>query len=98
MEDKKMQVIFAPNIKSIDKLGANWYNIVLDITSYLEEQGFHYDRSLGFINDREMSKKEVLQLMERIIEISLGKENLLCLNVNVIGKTIDLTSLIKGMN
>lgn len=95
-ESKKMQVTFAPDIRALEKLGANWYNIVMDISTYLEGQGFLYERTLGFINDRELSEKEIAELMEEIVDIALGKKYLLYLNVSVISDVQDLTSFFTG--
>lgn len=96
MENKKMQVTFAPDIKALEKLGANWYDIVMDISTYLQGQGFHYERALGFVNDRELSEEEIMQLMEKIVDIALGKQYLLYLNVSVIGNVQDMTSFFTG--
>lgn len=95
MENRKMQVTFAPDIKALEKLGANWYNIVMDIRTYLENRGFHYERTLGFVNDRELSEEEITQLMEKIVDIALGKQYLLYLNVSVISNVQDMTSLFR---
>lgn len=91
MEDKKMQIKFAPDIRALEKMGADWYNIVMDISDYLESRGFHYIRSLGFVNDRELSEDELASLAKEIVDIALGEENVLYLNAAVISNIKSFT-------
>lgn len=95
MDKNQTQITFAPNIKKIEKLGAKWYNIVVDITQKLEEWGFQYSRTLGFVNDRELSEEEMAELGQEIVNLALGKGNLLYLNIRIISNVTDLTSLLK---
>lgn len=76
----RTSIMYGLNIEKIDELGANWYNIVLDIEEYLSGKGFEYSRTLGFINDRALSEVEIREIGEKIIDIALGIENLLYLN------------------
>ncbi|MDE7269674.1 MAG: hypothetical protein K2N81_04295 [Acetatifactor sp.] len=91
VEGKKTQIMFAPNIENIEELGANWYNLVMDIAEYLRAQGFVYMRTLGFVNDRELSEEELGKLGHEIIELALGSENLLYLNANIIDNVQSIT-------
>lgn len=91
VEGKKTQIMFAPNIENIEELGANWYNLVMDIAEYLRAQGFVYMRTLGFVNDRELSEEELGKLGHEITELALGSENLLYLNANIIDNVRRLT-------
>lgn len=95
MNKKKTQLVFAPNIEKIEEMGANWYNIVMDITQELEKQGFQYSRTLGFVNDRELSEEELMALGQEIISLAMGTENLLYLNSYIIDNVTDLTHLFK---
>ncbi len=88
------QVLFAPHIENIEEMGANWYNLVMDITEYLKEQGFSYMRTLGFVNDRELSQEELEALGREIVELALGPENLLYLNANIIGEIHDMREML----
>lgn len=90
------QLIFMPDIEAIDELGVNWYNVVLDIVEYLESQGFHYSRTLGFVNDRELSEAELAPIAEQIVDLALGADNLLHLSANTISNVQDLTSPFLG--
>lgn len=95
MSKKKTQITFAPNIEKIEELGANWYNIVLDITQALENRGFQYSRTLSFVNDREMSEEELMGLGQEIVSLAMGTENLLYLSANIIDNVTDLSHLFK---
>ncbi len=86
------QIVFMPDIEAIDELGVNWYNVVLDIVEYLESQGFHYSRTLGFVNDRELSEEELAPIAEQIVDLALGADNLLHLSANTISNVQELTS------
>lgn len=83
-DGKRTQITFAPNIANIEELGANWYNLVMDISEYLTGQGFVYTRTLGFVNDRELSEEELQKLGQEIVGLALGPENILYLNASII--------------
>lgn len=93
--NKQTQITFAPNIENIEELGAKWYNIVSDITEALESHGFQYSRTLGFVNDRELSKEELQELGAEIVSLAMGPENLLYLDSYIIDNVTDLTYLFK---
>ncbi|MCM1100613.1 MAG: hypothetical protein NC079_03850 [Clostridium sp.] len=95
MDGKQTQIYFAPNVEAIEELGANWYNIVRDISDYLQSQGFQYSRTLGFVNDRELSEEELAQVFGEIVKLAWGKENLLYARANIISDVQDLTWMLK---
>ncbi len=93
MKSAKTQITFAPNVENIDELGANWYNVVLDIVEYLESKGFVYSRTLGFVADRKLDEKELFEISEEIIDLALGEENLFFLRATYLDNVQDMTSL-----
>lgn len=95
MSDVKTQITFAPDVAAYEELGANWYNVVLDITDYLKSQGFEYSRTLGFVKDGELSEEELLLIGKEITTYALGNDMLLYLNAQIISDIQDLTHLFK---
>lgn len=97
MADKKTQILFTPDVKKINEMGANWYNIVLDITEYLNTQGFTYSRTLGFVNDRELSEEELSEIAQNVMDIALGA--MLHFDTAVISNVVSLKDILgKSMN
>lgn len=90
-ENSRIQITFAPDVKKLDELGANWYNIVLDISEFLKNEGFEYSRTLGYINDRVLDEEELARITNEIISIGLGPEYFLYLNARVISNVQDMT-------
>ena len=90
MSNERTALVFGLDIEKIDDLGANWYNIVLDITEYLNSKGFEYSRTHGFVKNGEVTEKELREIGAEIIDLALGVDNLLYLEVNEIGDTFAL--------
>lgn len=90
MNNKRMQIVFALNMEAIEELGANWLNITFDICEYLKSKGFEYSRTLGFVNDRELTEEELREIGSEVVEIALGVENLLYFNATVIGNVMSI--------
>lgn len=82
--------MYGLKIEALEEIGANWHNIVLDIDEYLNAKNFQYSRTLGFVNDRELSKEEVLEIGRDVADIALGIDNFLYFNAMVIGDTKSL--------
>lgn len=95
VDDTRMQIVFALDIKKLEKLGANWYNIVLDITEYLNSKGFEYSRTLGFVNDRELTEEELAEIGKHILSLGYGSKYFLYVKANVISNTVNLTPFFK---
>ena len=92
-EHIRTSFMFALNVKKIEKMGANWYNIVLDITEYLKSKGFEYSRTLGFINDRELNEEELKEIGFEIIKLGYGPKNFLYLNSRFLGDSWNMMPL-----
>ena len=87
----RMSIMYGLNIEKINELGANWYNVVLDIAEYLESKGFQYSRTQGFVSEGKVTEIELKEIGEEIIDIALGVDNLLYLEAAEIGDTISFT-------
>lgn len=94
-ECNRMQIMYALDVKKIDKLGANWHNAVLDIDEYLRSKGFEYSRTMGFVNDRVLSDEELSEIVSEIFELGYGEEYFYKFDVSVIGNVYDFTSLLR---
>lgn len=101
MSDIKTQVLYTPDTRAIHELGANWRSIVADIEEYLESIGFQYDRTLGFIRDGVTAEEELYEIGQNILEIGLGEEYFVAIDIMQIEDPTDLTYLFKeslGLN
>jgi len=86
--------MFAPDIPKLEELAVNWDNVVRDIQEYLENQGLHWQRNIGYVADRELSPEKLREISHEISTISV--DCLLYLNSDSIGEVRDLTYLFKA--
>ncbi len=90
MSDKKTQILYTPDTRAIDELGANWHNIVNEIDEYLKSEGFSYSRTLGFVREGDSSDEEMQRLIQEIVNIGLGPEYFVAVNSYVLENEIEI--------
>lgn len=90
MSKNRTQILFTPKAEKMSKDGLNWYNITLDVTEYLKEKGFEYSRTLGFVNDRELSEEELMEMAKYISENIIDLKYFSYFNASIIGDTMSI--------